>query len=625
MKKSFIKLLSVYMMIALIVSIACVFAYQTYVCNVNNTKSSEEKLTMVEEKLAYNDEEIAMLTESMGQNALAKARAFAHILTLNPEIIESKSELNDVMKELIVDELHVIDENGIITHSTVDAYIGFDMGSGEQSAAFLVINDDPSIEIVQEPQVNSAEGKLVQYIGVARGDAKGFVQVGVRPEVLEEILKGTEVKTVLKDFMIGTEGYVFAIDKETEEILAMKNEELIGKTLSDIQITGGLAEGKGNITLDGVKGHYVARSYNNMLIGTFLPNSEYYATRMSQTVVVTVCLLIIFALLMFMINNMVSKKIVNGIMAISEKLKEIAGGNLEIVVQEYENPEFAAVSDNINIMVTNIKDNLDKNGELIAHQKEEMEVNKSLISNIRDICESINEVSADTLSNAQQLLNGGEEQNNAIHELHKVMGELEQQIGENEQVSKRASENTLESLESIRETQGRMEQLSGAISEIAEKSNEIEKIIGDIDAIATQTNMLSLNAAIEAARAGEAGKGFAVVAEQVGELAAKCTQAAKMTSELISTSKESVERGKNIAYGVVEKFEGAVANIEVAGKSVDNVSTMALIQVQSVKEVVQKLEVISEVIERNFEISKNSENIAEQLSNKADKLIQITR
>ncbi|MBO6015666.1 MAG: hypothetical protein J6P60_03660 [Lachnospiraceae bacterium] len=48
----------------------------------------------------------------------------------------------------MVNELHVIDDKGIITNSTVPAYVGFDMGSGEQSAAFLAILDDPSYELV---------------------------------------------------------------------------------------------------------------------------------------------------------------------------------------------------------------------------------------------------------------------------------------------------------------------------------------------------------------------------------------------------------------------------------------------------------------------------------------------
>ena len=97
------------------------------------------------------------------------------------------NRLNKIKDRLMVNELHIIDENGIITSSMIPSYIGFDMKSGEQSICLMGDCKRPlSIEIAQEPQVNVAEGVVMQYIGVARTDAKGLVQVGVRPEVLEK-------------------------------------------------------------------------------------------------------------------------------------------------------------------------------------------------------------------------------------------------------------------------------------------------------------------------------------------------------------------------------------------------------------------------------------------------------
>lgn len=625
MKKNFTKTLAVYMLMALLLTIVCVFGYQTYVSNRDNTTSSYEKLDMVEKKIADNKQQIATLTESLGGNALAKTRAFAEMLKLDPGILQEEGRLTQIMERLLVDELHVIDENGIITHSTVDAYIGFDMGSGEQSAAFLVINKDPSIEIVQEPQANAAEGKLVQYIGVARQDAKGLVQIGVRAEVLEELLAATATDVVLKDYVIGKTGYVFAIDKSTNQILALKNETLIGEQADKAGFPLDMKAGKGTLTIDGSKGHYVAKDYEDMLIGTFIPNTEYYETRWSQTVVVTICILFIFCILMIMINSMVSKKIVKGITNIASGLTEIANGNLDIKIQENDNPEFQILSQNINTMVANIKGTLEKNSQLILEQKEEMQLNKNLITNVHNICENIHSVSSETLDNAQMLLKGGEEQNQVISELRMVMDGLVSQIGENEKVSKEVSEHTVSSIDNIKGTSNKMNDLSDSISEIAQKSAEIEKIIDEIDSIATQTNMLSLNASIEAARAGESGKGFAVVAGQVGELATRSTRAAKETSQLISASMQAVERGKEIAYQVVGEFMDTVTKIEESGKDMEKITSMAGEQVASVQAVLEKLTVISEVIERNFEISQSSENTAKQLSDEAEKLREATQ
>ena len=87
------------------------------------------------------------------------------MLAADASINGDTDRLNEIKDRLMVNELHIIDENGIITSSSKEDYIGFDMKSGEQSNAFMVIVDDPSIEIVQEPQVNVAEGVVIQYIG----------------------------------------------------------------------------------------------------------------------------------------------------------------------------------------------------------------------------------------------------------------------------------------------------------------------------------------------------------------------------------------------------------------------------------------------------------------------------
>ena len=82
-------------------------------------------------------------------------------------------------------------------------------------------------------------------------------------------------------------------------------------------------------------------------------------------------------------------------------------------------------------------------------------------------------------------------------------------------------------------------------------SQEIQNIIGSIEEIASQTNLLSLNASIEAARAGEAGKGFAVVADQIGKLAGDSAQAAVNTRDLIEKSLQEIENGNQITEKTV--------------------------------------------------------------------------
>ena len=211
MKKIFTQRLFYYMLAGLFITILAIFGLQTVVSLTTNTTSSHAKLEDVREKLAANETNIAQLTENLSSDNLAKTRAFADMLAADRSINGNTEKLNEIKDRLMVNELHIIDEDGIITSSTIDAYIGFDMKSGEQSNAFMVIVDDPSIEIVQEPQMNVAEGIVMQYIGVARTDDKGLVQVGVRPEVLEKTLAGTEISVVLQDIDYGEKGYIYAL------------------------------------------------------------------------------------------------------------------------------------------------------------------------------------------------------------------------------------------------------------------------------------------------------------------------------------------------------------------------------------------------------------------------------
>lgn len=620
MKKIFTKILCLYMALAMLVTVCIIFIFQTVSTQNKNTDSSQEKLNMVKEKLAGNEEEIAMLTQSLGENNLAKTKAFVKMITLNPSIIESKEALNDICEKLSVNELHVIDEHGIITHSTIDAYIGFDMGSGEQSAAFLEILEDPSLEIVQEPQENSAEGVLMQYIGIARTDQKGVVQVGVRPEALEDMLAGTQTSVVLKEFDFGKTGYVFAIDQDSKEILAHKNDELIGKDASEAGFPSDVKSGEGSGTIDGTKGYYVIGEYDGMLIGTFLPKSEYYEVRFNQTLMVSLSMLVIFIVLIFMINNMVDRKIVIGIKRIADDLYEIAEGNLELTVNETGNPEFEMLSNSINKMVEGIKANLEHNEELLNQQKSAMDQNLHLIRNVKAVCSNIDGISRETLDNSRTISTGTEEQENAVVDLNEVMNHLSSELAKNSESSLEIANTTQATAQKMLETKDKMELLKDSITEIANTSMKIETIIAEINSIAKQTNLLSLNASIEAARAGEMGKGFAVVATEVGELAARSSQAAKETNDLIMDSIRAVENGKEIADTAVDDFIHVVDEIENANRSVNMIADMVRKDAQTVQKAAESLEQISGVVKRNVQISQESEQTAQKLANESERL-----
>ena len=113
MKKLFTKRLFAYMAVALLVTITAIFALQTFISKSNNVLSSKSKLEDVKTKLEANQQSIEDLKENLGENNLAKTRAFADMLAADSSIFGDAAKLDGIKDRLMVNELHIISEEGI--------------------------------------------------------------------------------------------------------------------------------------------------------------------------------------------------------------------------------------------------------------------------------------------------------------------------------------------------------------------------------------------------------------------------------------------------------------------------------------------------------------------------------
>ena len=162
-----------------------------------------------------------------------------------------------------------------------------------------------------------------------------------------------------------------------------------------------------------------------------------------------------------------------------------------------------------------------------------------------------------------------------------------------------------------------MEVLMKAMAKINETSQKIVNIIAEIEDIASQTNLLSLNAAIEAARAGDAGKGFAVVADQIRNLADQSAKSAVNTRHLIEESINEVEVGNQAATRTSEVLMDVVNSIQAIADTSKILSEMTTQEAESIEQADQGITRISEVVQSNSATAEETSATSEELSAQA--------
>ena len=162
-----------------------------------------------------------------------------------------------------------------------------------------------------------------------------------------------------------------------------------------------------------------------------------------------------------------------------------------------------------------------------------------------------------------------------------------------------------------------MSNMVESMNRITETSKKIENIIAEIEDIASQTNLLSLNASIEAARAGDAGRGFAVVADEIRNLADQSAKSAVDTRELVNNTLREIEEGSRVANKTADVLYGVVDSIQKIAVSAKTLSENTQIQAEAVEQADQGIARISEVVQSNSAAAEESYATSEELSAQA--------
>lgn len=303
------------------------------------------------------------------------------------------------------------------------------------------------------------------------------------------------------------------------------------------------------------------------------------------------------AAIQFMKDNLV--KIIGEITAV---LEQMGNGNYDVSLKENYVGEFSV-----------IKDSFYKISEEIRHT----------LRNLREMSEQIKSGSLQLADAATNLAESSTLQATTIFDLTSLTENLYADMDKNSNDARECVEIASQAGRTLSAGNEKMQELKEAIDEIRKCSEEINAIIGAIDDIATQTNLLSLNAAIEAARAGEAGRGFAVVAEQVKNLAEESARSAKETTRLIETTVAAVEKGNLIADQTAQNMGEVMAGAKLATEKMGQISNLLIQNVQYMQKIDADLGNISGAVDDNAATSEETAAISQEQSGQVERMVDL--